>query len=181
MTEPLPNDVLAAMDHRASNASPAPWEAFIGARDHTAGDDFIRIGGFDNAQPDMYVQHYLGATSVPLPAADLDFIAHARQDMPRLIAEIRRLRARGRRRTDSLTREAPRHNPQVLTISPARVNCSDAEGLARRSRRLLSVESPPSVPNHRLRWWLGENGSNCRPVSTQRSPPGALATPGCPR
>ena len=62
-------------------------------RDHTAGDDFIRIGGFDDAQPDMYIEHYLGASSVRVPAADLDFIAHARQDIPRLVAEIRRLRA----------------------------------------------------------------------------------------
>ena len=33
-------------------------------------------------------------TPVPVaPPADLDFIAHARQDIPRLIAEIERLRA----------------------------------------------------------------------------------------
>jgi hypothetical protein len=41
----------------------------------------------------MYIQHYLGASSVRVPAADLDFIAHARQDISRLVAEIRRLRA----------------------------------------------------------------------------------------
>ncbi len=95
MTDPAPisDDELDQIEQRASGASPAPWQAFIEARDHIAGDDFIRIGGLDDVQPDMYVQHYLGASSVRVPAADLDFIAHARQDIPRLVAEIRRLRA----------------------------------------------------------------------------------------
>jgi hypothetical protein len=89
---PIPDGELDEIEQRAAAASPAPWEAFIEGRDHTAGDDFIRIGGFDDAQPDMYIQHYLGASSVRVPATDLDFIAHARQDIPRLVAEIRRLR-----------------------------------------------------------------------------------------
>lgn len=93
---PISGHELDEIEQRAQAASPAPWEAFIEARDHTAGDDFIRIGGFDDAQPDMYIQHYLGANSVRVPAADLDFIAHARQDIPRLVAEIRRLRADNR-------------------------------------------------------------------------------------
>lgn len=93
MSDGIAEAELVEIEQRAHAASPAPWEAFIEARDHTAGDDFIRIGGFDDAQPDMYIQHYLGANSVRVPAADLDFIAHARQDVPRLVAEIRRLRA----------------------------------------------------------------------------------------
>jgi predicted oxidoreductase len=90
----LTDEELEQIEARAEAASPGPWECFIEGRDHTAGDDFIRIGGLNDAQPDMYVQHYLGATSVTVPAADLDFIANARQDIPRLIAEIRRFRAR---------------------------------------------------------------------------------------
>jgi len=90
---PIPYEELDEIEQRAHAASPTSWEAFIEARDHTAGDDVIRSGGFDDAQPDMYIQHYLGASSVRVPAADLDFIAHARQDIPRLVAEIRRLRA----------------------------------------------------------------------------------------
>jgi hypothetical protein len=41
----------------------------------------------------MYI-HYSspGPTEVPVPDADLDFIANARQDIPRLVEEIRRLR-----------------------------------------------------------------------------------------
>lgn len=64
-----------------SRRQPRPGGKRSSKRDHTPGDDFIRIGGFDDAQPDMYIQHYLGASSVRVPAADLDFIAHARQDI----------------------------------------------------------------------------------------------------
>lgn len=61
---PIPDEELDEIEQRAHAASPAPWEGFIEARDQTAGDDFIRIGGFDDAQPAMYIQHYLGASSV---------------------------------------------------------------------------------------------------------------------
>lgn len=71
----------------------APWAAFIEARHHTAGGDFIRIGGFDAAQRDMYIQRHLGASSVRVRAADLDFIAQSRQNKRCLVAEIRRLQA----------------------------------------------------------------------------------------
>ena len=37
----------------------------------------------------MYVTH----EARPAPAQDLDFIAHARQDIPRLLNEIERLRS----------------------------------------------------------------------------------------
>jgi hypothetical protein len=33
-----------------------------------------------------------GPTEVPVPDADLDFIANARQDIPRLVEEVRRLK-----------------------------------------------------------------------------------------
>lgn len=90
MTE-LSDADLEEIERRVAAASPAPWQSFIEGRDHVAGDDFIRIAGFDDSQPDMYIRHELE----PAPAADLDFIAHARQDIPRLIDEIRRLK-RGR-------------------------------------------------------------------------------------
>ena len=98
MEEPagLTDDELAEMAKRADDATPGPWEAFVEGRDHLAGDDFIRTGGIDNAQPDMYVSQYLGATARKVPAVDLDFIAAARQDVPRLVAEIRRLRSSSR-------------------------------------------------------------------------------------
>jgi hypothetical protein len=71
-----------------------PWESFVEGRDHVAGDDFIRTGWPDSKAPDIYVSFVYAATpgQVPAGADDLDFIAAARQDVPRLVDEIRRMR-----------------------------------------------------------------------------------------
>ena len=53
-------------------------------RDHTSGCSFIMVGDGDMRSDDMELT---GAT-----IADQDFIAAARQDVPELINEIRRLR-----------------------------------------------------------------------------------------
>lgn len=89
---PLTDEDLAAIDDRARAATPGAWEAFVEGRDHLSGDSFIRIGATDDSRRDMYVSQYLGETAVKVSAADLDFIAHARQDVPLLVEEIRRLR-----------------------------------------------------------------------------------------
>ncbi|QQL50037.1 hypothetical protein [Mucilaginibacter ginkgonis] len=60
-------------------------ETYIEGRDHESGDDFIMTGiGFGN-EDDINLQN----TS----KADIDFIANAKQDIPRLIQEIRRLKS----------------------------------------------------------------------------------------
>jgi hypothetical protein len=76
---------IREIEVRCEAATSAPWQSFIEGRDHLAGSDFIRTGGLDDACPDIEL---IGATH-----ADQDFIAHARQDIPALIAEVRRLRA----------------------------------------------------------------------------------------
>jgi hypothetical protein len=86
--QPLTADELAAIRERVDAATPGPWESFVEGRDHTSGADFIRTGGFRDDCPDIYVQH----ESRPAPPNDLDFIAHARQDIPRLLGEVERLR-----------------------------------------------------------------------------------------
>lgn len=91
----IPDAELDAIEARAAAATSGPWESFVEDRDHTSGDDFIRTGGLDDDAPDMYVslsywKEPLG--TMPAPAADLDFIAAARQDVPSLVAEVRRLR-----------------------------------------------------------------------------------------
>jgi hypothetical protein len=88
--EPLTDAELDAIKARVVAASKAPWQSFVEGRDHTSGDNFIRVGGLDDDEPDMYVSRDTGPASV----ADQDFIAHARQDIPRLLAEVRRLRDR---------------------------------------------------------------------------------------
>lgn len=96
MTDELSDDDLDRIEARAEASLPSPWEAFVEGRDHLSGDDFIRTGGLDDSAPDMYVvlSYWNNERPKPAGAAVLDFIAAARQDVPRLVAEIRRLRAR---------------------------------------------------------------------------------------
>jgi hypothetical protein len=58
--------------------------------DHTSGDSFIMIGRADDRDEDMYVTRGSG----PASQADLDFIAAARNYLPRLLDEIARLQGR---------------------------------------------------------------------------------------
>ena len=81
----MTDEEIREIERRCNEATPAPWQSFIEGRDHLGGSDFIRTGGLDDACPDIYLTQ---ATH-----ADQDFIAHARQDIPALIAEIRRLKA----------------------------------------------------------------------------------------
>jgi hypothetical protein len=90
---PLTDDEIDAIEGRCAVASPGPWQSFIEGRDHLGGDNFIRIGGLDDDEPDMYVSRAIpGQGLTPASDHDLDFIAHARQDVARLLAEIKRLR-----------------------------------------------------------------------------------------
>lgn len=75
----ITEEELQNIELRCTLAQPGPWKAYIEGRDHESGDDFIMTG-----QEDIYLT---GATD-----ADHDFIANAKQDIPNLIAEIRRLK-----------------------------------------------------------------------------------------
>src|SRR3954453_9053212 len=94
VSDELTDDELDQMEARAQAALSPPWESFIEGRDHFSGDDFIRTGGLDDEAPDMYVSLSYWDNDTPKPAdgSVLDFIAAARQDVPRLVAEVRRLR-----------------------------------------------------------------------------------------
>jgi hypothetical protein len=84
--EPLSTQELDKLEELVEAASAGPWTVFAGPG--IGGDDFIRLGGDDDTVPDMYVRH----EGKPAPVADLDFIAAARNHMPRLLAEVRRQR-----------------------------------------------------------------------------------------
>jgi hypothetical protein len=88
--KPLSDDEFDELEALTAGASGAPWRAFVEGRDHTSGDDFIRVGEGETREEDMYVSRGMR----PASAADLDFIAAARNYIPRLIAEVRRLRER---------------------------------------------------------------------------------------
>ncbi len=79
-----------SMKARCDAATPGPWRSWIERRDHEAGSSFIQTGEGTSRGPDIELS---GVT-----AADQDFIAHARQDLPRLVAEVYRLRAEITRR-----------------------------------------------------------------------------------
>lgn len=86
---------LEVIEARCEAASPGPWKSFIEGRDRWSGDDFIRISDSDD-EPDMYVSRATDEGRRPRSANDLDFIAAARQDVPKSVAEIRRLRSHAR-------------------------------------------------------------------------------------
>jgi hypothetical protein len=80
---------LENMKARAAAARAGPWQSYVEGRDHTSGSNFIRVGPDEARGEDIEL---IGAT-----VDDQDFIAHARQDLPRLIAEVEGLWAKHRR------------------------------------------------------------------------------------
>jgi hypothetical protein len=82
----ITEEELNEIEQRVNKAQKSPWKAFIEGRDHESGSDFIMIGIAENRKDDIEL---IGAT-----ADDYDFIANARQDIPKLINEIRELKSK---------------------------------------------------------------------------------------
>lgn len=74
---------LNEIEQRCLNTQPGPWKAYIEGRNHECGTNFIMTG--EGSKRGVDIEMY-GAT-----LADYDFIANAKQDIPRLIKEIRAL------------------------------------------------------------------------------------------
>jgi len=75
---------LKDIQERCEATTPGPWKSYIEGRDHVAGSDFIMTGTETNRGEDIELS---GATK-----SDHDFIASAKQNIPLLINEIRRLK-----------------------------------------------------------------------------------------
>ena len=75
----LTDERIAEIKKRCEQATLGPWKSYIEKREKISGSSFIQTAG-----EDIYLT---GATT-----EDQDFIAHARQDIPDLLAEIERLR-----------------------------------------------------------------------------------------
>jgi hypothetical protein len=87
--EALTDDELVELERLTSAATPGPWTANIEEEAPIGGCSMIGLDGLpDDFPPDMYVYH----DQEIAPTADIKFIAAARNYMPRLIAELRRLR-----------------------------------------------------------------------------------------
>jgi hypothetical protein len=79
MNDRISTEVLDIIERRCMSATHGPWQSFVDGRNRYSGDNYIMIGG----------KHvFLSCASV----CDQDFMAHARQDLPALIQEIRTLR-----------------------------------------------------------------------------------------
>ena len=74
------DDELKQILARCEAATPGPWRSFVEGRDHESGDSFIQTAG-----EDIYLS---GGT-----LADQDFVASARQDIPRLVTALLAARA----------------------------------------------------------------------------------------
>lgn len=70
---------LQRLENLASRATRGPWVASVEGRDHTSGSSCILTQGDD-------------LELIAASEADYDFIAAAREGIPKLIAEVRRLR-----------------------------------------------------------------------------------------
>lgn len=78
-------DELVEIQARCDRATRGPWISMIEGRDHTSGSSFIMTGPEGDRGPDI---------DLIVSASDQDFIAHARQDVPRLVEEVFRLRSK---------------------------------------------------------------------------------------
>lgn len=75
----LTDDDIDRIEARRQASTPGPWIAHVEGRDFVGGSSMIRTAKQD-------LELFNGT------ADDYDFVAHAHQDIPDLIAEIRRLR-----------------------------------------------------------------------------------------
>lgn len=78
--KPLESDQLKTLEELYSETTKGPWKSWIEGRDHESGSDFIGTSGNDI--------ELIGASRV-----DQDFIAVAHSYLPRLIQELKSLRA----------------------------------------------------------------------------------------
>lgn len=101
---------LDLMERRSQAASPGPWISFVVGRDLEAGLNCIEVGY-------CALMEVLGGTE-----ADQDFIASAREDLPRLVKEVRSLRAELKVRATAhaaATRAAPSREAPSRETAPA--------------------------------------------------------------
>ena len=85
MSELLSDEELKSIAARVAAATPGPWRSFIEGRDHQSGSNFIMTGEVGSRSEDIELT---GATE-----ADQDFIAAAREDIPRLLEAVRVLQS----------------------------------------------------------------------------------------
>lgn len=119
----ITDDELQAMKERAEKATPGPW---------THGRDYVRT---DAPNQGIGTMHCL--------PKDAPFIAHARDDVPKLIAEVERLWEQ---------RSIDERNYRLMGIGEIRDKLIKADAEVERLRDLLDdahANDPQSAPNWR--------------------------------
>jgi hypothetical protein len=87
-----PSDLqrIYEIESRAHAATPGPWQSFLESGGGLGGCSVISVRS-DEYAPDIYVWR----GSQIAPDADIEFIAHAREDVPMLIDEVKRRNGSG--------------------------------------------------------------------------------------
>lgn len=94
----MTDETLKAISSRAERATEGPWRSIdgqIGCRDRENGCECHGFGiESDHRIPSLVANaDFEGITTGILRRPDATFIAHAREDVPALVEEVRRLRA----------------------------------------------------------------------------------------
>ena len=82
---------IIEINKRVELATKGPWKSYIEGRDHSSGNDFIMTGVSENED----IWSKARGTDIELTGAikaDQDFIANTRQDIPKLLHEVERLK-----------------------------------------------------------------------------------------
>ncbi|MFD8785228.1 hypothetical protein [Kitasatospora sp. NPDC059599] len=85
-----------AIEDRVAAATPGPWVGWTETRQGIGGESFVRLRADAEEDDERYLTRVTAGRRVvgpdPEVDADVDFIAAARQDVPRPVVEVRRLR-----------------------------------------------------------------------------------------
>ncbi|MFD0526293.1 hypothetical protein [Kitasatospora arboriphila] len=92
----MSEEELSAIERRVAAATPGPWVGWMESRHGIGGTSFIQLRAGEEEDDEFYLTRATGGRTVvgadAQTDADIKFIAEARQDVPRLVDEVRRLR-----------------------------------------------------------------------------------------
>lgn len=80
----MTTEMIAAIRERAERATPGPWQWEMLRRGVMGADTLVAMAVWGDEVTEQYIA---------ISDADAEFIAHAREDIPKLLAEIERLQA----------------------------------------------------------------------------------------
>lgn len=102
---PLTDAEIQAMRERADQACPGPWDARVNEFSNTARPRFL-----------WCEYGWIGELYGSSPMENADFIAHAREDLPRCLDEIDRLKAEVSEKCEKIDTLKRQHLREILDI-----------------------------------------------------------------